>query len=417
MRASSHSDVPAQPPRPGLDPGPPRAEGEFADLDRLAPASHLATASERRVPVYVGEFWTSGQRRANRLHEISYRACFKPQLPAFFIERFTAPGAVVFDPFMGRGTTLLESALRGRIPAGNDCNPLCELLVRPRLEPPTLDEIEDRLASLDLTATEPLDEELLVFFHPETLAEIHALRRELAAGASPVDRWLRMVAINRLTGHSAGFFSVYTLPPNQATSVTAQRRINEKRNQVPPRRDVRRILLKKSKSLLGGLSADDRRHLRFGAQRAWISTGPSRNVQGLDDATVDLVVTSPPFLNVVDYRADNWLRCWFAGIDAAALPLTITGGLETWKAEMAATLGEIHRVLKPGGHAAFEVGEVRKGSTNLDEVVVELTSDLEPRFVMIHSQTFTKTANCWGVDNNEGGTNTHRIVVFRKPPY
>jgi hypothetical protein len=35
-----------------------------------------------------------------------------------------------------------------------------------------------------------------------------------------------MVAVNRLTGHSPGFFSVYTLPPNQAVSVKAQQKIN-----------------------------------------------------------------------------------------------------------------------------------------------------------------------------------------------
>ena len=28
-----------------------------------------------RVPVYVNEFWTSKQRAASRLHEVSYRAC------------------------------------------------------------------------------------------------------------------------------------------------------------------------------------------------------------------------------------------------------------------------------------------------------------------------------------------------------
>jgi hypothetical protein len=33
----------------------------------------------------------------------------------------------------------------------------------------------------------------------------------------------------------------------------------------------------------------------------------------------------------------------------------------------------------------------------------------------VHAQEFTKTANCWGVDNNSKGTNTNRIVVFRKP--
>ena len=33
------------------------------------------------VPVFVNEFWTSKQRAAHSLHEVSYRACFKPQLP------------------------------------------------------------------------------------------------------------------------------------------------------------------------------------------------------------------------------------------------------------------------------------------------------------------------------------------------
>ena len=40
---------------------------------------------------------------------------------------------------------------------------------------------------------------------------------------------------------------------------------------------------------------------------------------------------------------------------------------------------------------------------------------LEPLLVVINSQEFTKTANCWGVRNNPKGTNTNRIVVFRKP--
>lgn len=33
---------------------------------------------------------------------------------------------------------------------------------------------------------------------------------------------------------------------------------------------------------------------------------------------------------------------------------------------------------------------------------------------MINKQTFTKTANIWGISNNNKGTNTNRIVVFQK---
>src|ERR1043166_8362744 len=93
------------------------------------------------VPTFVNEFWTSKQRAAHSLHEVSYRACFKPQLPRFFIERLTEPGESVYDPFMGRGTTLLEAALMERVPMGCDVNPLSAILLRPRLQPPTLREV------------------------------------------------------------------------------------------------------------------------------------------------------------------------------------------------------------------------------------------------------------------------------------
>ncbi len=39
---------------------------------------------EEDIPYLVNEFWTSGQRQAHSLHEVSYRACFKPQLPRIF---------------------------------------------------------------------------------------------------------------------------------------------------------------------------------------------------------------------------------------------------------------------------------------------------------------------------------------------
>lgn len=62
-----------------------------------------------------------------------YRACFKAQLPAFFIARLTEPGGTVLDPYLGRGTLPLQAALVGRRALGNDINPLPTLLARPRL--------------------------------------------------------------------------------------------------------------------------------------------------------------------------------------------------------------------------------------------------------------------------------------------
>src|SRR5438270_10899090 len=97
---------------------------EFGASTRRITTAFTLNGSKSEVATFVNEFWTSKQRAASRLHEISYRACFKPQLPRFFIERLTQPGEIVYDPFMGRGTTPVEAALLGRVPYGCPVNPL-----------------------------------------------------------------------------------------------------------------------------------------------------------------------------------------------------------------------------------------------------------------------------------------------------
>ena len=380
----------------------------------------------RRVPTYVNEFWTAKQRAASSLHEVSYRACFKPQLPRFFVERLTRPGERVHDPFMGRGTTPREAALLGRRPSGTDVNPLSRVLLAPRLDPPELAAIERRLAELELGGDDALDpalrQDLLAFFHEDTLRELCALRarlqaREAAGELDPVDAWIRMVAVNRLTGHSPGFFSVYTLPPNQAVSPAAQRKINRDREQVPPPRDVRALILKKTRALLADVDDRVRAGLRRAARGATLLADPAASTPALETGSVALVVTSPPFLDVVDYAGDNWLRCWFCGIDPAAVAITAARRLPDWQAAMTATFRELRRVLRPGGHVAFEVGEVRGGKLRLEEAALPcaLEAGLDPVLVLINDQAFTKTANCWGVTNGRKGTNTNRVVLLRRP--
>ena len=132
---------------------------------------------------------------------------------------------------------------------------------------------------------------------------------------------------------------------------------------------------------------------------------------------MDLVVTSPPFLDVVDYAGDNWLRCWFCDIEPSLVEITIARKLADWKEAMSEVFSELHRVVRPGGHIAFEVGEVRRGTVRLEETVIPAATaiGLVAELVLINSQNFTKTANCWGVTNNQKGTNTNRIVVLRRP--
>jgi DNA modification methylase len=371
----------------------------------------------------TGEFWTSKQRQASSIHEVSYRACFKPQLPNYFIEKYTKEGDVVYDPFGGRGTTAIEAALMGRNIIQNDINPISEILSSGRLVIPTLSEIEQRLKSIKINPKLKSAIDLTMFYEKQTFLEIlslkdYLIKKDKGSNLDYIDKWIRMVATNRLTGHSSGFFSVYTFPPNQAISAESQIKINEKRKQIPEYRNTTEIILKKSRQLIKGLSPTETLNLKNASKKALYLNKASDKTNEIKSNSVSLVVTSPPFLDIVQYKDDNWLRCWFNGIDAEAIGKNITMAktLEIWSSEMKKVLVELKRVLKKDGVIAFEVGEVRNGKIKLDESIVPLGIDigLKCESIMINSQIFTKTSNLWGVSNNTGGTNSNRIVIFRK---
>jgi hypothetical protein len=199
------------------------------------------------------------------------------------------------------------------------------------------------------------------------------------------------------------------MPPNQAVSVKAQLKINEKLGVSPPERDVAGVILKKSKTLLKDGCAPSQ-------VRSSLHTGAAWDVPGIPDASVDLTVTSPPFLDIVQYAADNWLRCWFAGIEPDAVAIDMHKTEEAWTLMVNHVLREQARILRSGGYVAFEVGEVRNGKVLLEKLVWRAAEGLpfDRIGVMVNDQEFTKTANCWGVDNGTKGTNTNRIVILRR---
>lgn len=375
------------------------------------------------VNKYINEFWTSKQRQASALHEIAYRACFKAQLPRFFIELLTSERDVVYDPFVGRGTTAVEAGLMDRLVVANDVNPLSIILTRPRLFIPKIGELAERLSGINIDRDTKAEIDLSMFYHRQTEAEICSLRNYLKLKKEMdkedyLDAWIRMVATNRLTGHSGGFFSVYTLPPNQAVSPKSQRRINEKRNQKPEYRDTKELILRKSRQLTFGLSERQVKNLRKIGEEALFLNLDSRMTNAISMDSVQLTITSPPFLNIVQYAQDNWLRCWFNNIDPDGVSANITMAktIDEWCEFIGEVFNELYRVTKKGGWVAFEVGEVQNGKVNLDEHVfpIGVETGFNCEGIIINEQNFTKTSNIWGIGNNKRGTNTNRIVLFQK---
>ena len=152
------------------------------------------------------------------------------------------------------------------------------------------------------------------------------------------------------------------------------------------------------------------------APRSRFVVSESTRLGWLKRDSVDLVVTSPPFLNIVDYKSDNWLRLWFADLNPEDLTCTTPANLDQWRSFIGKTLVALARVVRSGGYIAFEVGEIRNGSLPLEKEVIALAQNLPltVNSVCINKQIFTKTSNCWGVSNNAHGTNSNRVVVLER---
>lgn len=375
------------------------------------------------IPIITRELWTSKQRQSHSLHEISYRACFKPELPRFFISKLTNKSDVVYDPFGGRGTTALEGAFLSRKIISNDINPLSTIIAKPRLTPIDITTVAERLKSIPREPKKSQKNHLDMYFHDKTFNEILALREYFAEQESSnklddCDAWIRMVATNRLTGHSSGFFSVYTLPPNQAASPESQIKINAKYNQIPEYRDTHEIIKKKTRTLRSDLQDHEVENLRKIAKTAEFLNKDARNTPEIKDESVALTVTSPPFLDIVQYAEDNWMRCWFNNLDTRKIEKGIStpSGIDEWQSIMSEVFIELFRVTRDGGHVAFEVGEIRRGRVQMEKLVIPIAhkAGFTPIGILLNEQIFTKTSHIWGIANNSGGTNTNRIILLKK---
>jgi hypothetical protein len=164
------------------------------------------------------------------------------------------------------------------------------------------------------------------------------------------------------------------------------------------------------------LTFSQRQSLRKAGETAIFLTRDARETKQIKDTSIHLTVTSPPFLDIVQYASDNWLRCWFNGIDEKSVKISMAKTVEQWSEIMFDVLKELYRITVKGGYVAFEVGEIKNGKIKLDEIVVPLgvRAGFDIECIVINEQNFTKTSNIWGVKNNTKGTNSNRIVIFKK---
>ena len=278
-------------------------------------------------------------------------------MASHLINKWTTPGELVVDPFCGCGTVAVEAAAQGRVVFAGDWNPYAILLTRAKIFPPdSLAEAERRLSVVWRISRENLRKQDLrsvpswvrAFFHPKTLQTALAFRD---ACTSEGDEFLLSCLLGILHHQRPGFLS---FPSSHLVPYLRDRKFPRDRHpDLYEARDVYSRMLSK---------------IRRTYRRIPFPYSASRDAR-LTDARaipyvghINAVVTSPPYMNELDYVRDNRLRLWFIGRHLPeGIELTGRDRIESFGRLIRSVCLRLAPWITVGGRFVIVVGDATRG--------------------------------------------------------
>lgn len=326
-----------------------------------------------------GPLWHAiSPRWGHSMHTMcSYHGMFPARLAHYFIQRYSKLGDLVLDPFSGRGTVALQARVEGRRVISNDLSPLAYVLTKAKSHPPAWDHMMSFLAELErdykrARRAEPdVSPDIAMLFHRNTLKQIVFLRNRLLSTDvsqwSPVECMLAGTVAGILHGlHRRDGTSMYlsiSMPNTFSMAPAYVEKYIKEKGLVQPNQDVFKCLRDKFARLyLDSIAGTTGQVFQQDAvsllRRAAIGSG-----------VVDLVITSPPYLDVVNYGTANWIRLWWLGTEEVGrehgegrkslnAQLDHRHTYDSYREFFIRMLGGIRRVLKRNGVAVLVVGDV-----------------------------------------------------------
>jgi hypothetical protein len=269
---------------------------------------------EKLTVLLAGELNFHGADSGYASHDVhAFAAKFPPQLPRVFIHGLTAPGDVVLDPMMGSGTTVVEALLAGRRGVGLDIDPLALRLSHAKTTPLNTDALQEISHTVlgharAFLSKKTLDQRLRQRFDAPTRAFLDywflpATQRELMALVLAIHGVSNVVARRFL---ELTFSSIIV---TKSGGVSRARDLAHSRPHLDPTKMPKNALEQFSIKLQRNLHSIAR--LKLNGALATPMAGDARTLP-LADGTVDLIVTSPPYANAIDYmRAHKFSLVWF----------------------------------------------------------------------------------------------------------
>jgi DNA modification methylase len=284
----------------------------FSSLNGKPHKPHELSKRQRLSALLAGELNFHGEDSSYASHDIhAFAAKFPPQLPRAFIHGLTAPGDVVLDPMMGSGTTIVEALLEGRRGIGLDIDPLALRVSQAKTIPMSVDDLRDIGLKIvahaqDLLANNSIERLMQKFdsrtkefidywFYPNTQRELAALVLAIqTVDVSLVRRFLELTFSSIIVTKSGGVSRARDLAHSRP-------HLDKGKN---PKNALEQFSLRLQKNIKSMSHLDTKYAL------AAPLPGDARSMP-LRDEVIDLIVTSPPYANAIDYmRAHKFPLVW-----------------------------------------------------------------------------------------------------------
>jgi len=310
------------------------------------------------------------------LHQLApYIGKLKTSIAGALVSAYSRPGDTVLEPFTGSGAVALEALSQRRNVIANDVSPYAAVLTRAKLFPPPseADAVRKALRYIRIAKRAAKARQYRIrapkwvrqFFHPKTLAETHALTQTL----SRHEEWFLLACVLGILHHQRPGFLSY--PSSHLVPYLRLRKF--------PR--VRFPSLYKYRDLEPRLIAKIRRAYRRAAP---IRADVRRSFAACDirelkvHERIDLLLTSPPYMNALDYGRDNRLRLWFLGVENYRELDRRNCRTPEEFAELIRSLERLaNDCLSPSGKIVLVIGEVRRKrqSINTAEIVTRVLTE------------------------------------------
>jgi len=390
----------------------------------------------------AGHLWHAAPPRwGHSMHSMcSYHGMFPPRLAHYFIQTYTSPGDLVVDPFGGRGTTALQARVEGRRVASNDLNPLAYVLTSAKVAPPqwesvmhAVDEIEKGMTSRvcdDLSQSVP--DEIRMLYHPKTLGQLAYLRSRLLSKSltdwTPEEFMIGGAIAGILHGGarrdgSSQYLSI-SMPNTFSMSPRYVRRYIHDNGLVPPEQDV----FERLRDKLARLYLDDPTGLDGGS---YMNDAAAFLEGEIAPGSVDLILTSPPYLQVVNYGQANWIRLWWLGVDGVAhhngtgrqmldARLDHGHGYDSYREFILRVLRCCRSVLSDRGVAVFVIGDVAQPGQPAIPLAERVWNDIGHKsglrcveIIEDYLVPESKVSRIWG-DTRGRATECERLLVLTR---